>query len=326
MRSPSPPAIQHWIAALLPPAVMVLGGGLALAQDYPTRAIRIVAGPPGGANDFAARLIVKGLTEKVGGWQVVVDNRSTIVAPEVVLRAGADGYTILIAGGTFITGHLIEKLSYDPVRDFAGITLTHRQPNILVVHPSLPVKSVKELIALAKARPGQLNYASSAVGATNHLAGEMFKVMTGARIMRINYKGVGPAVNSVLSGEVHLMFANLAAVAPYLQGGRLRSLAITSAEPSALRPGLPTMAAAGLPGFEAVVMTGIYAPAGTPAAIVTRLNQEIVRAIHLPDIKEKFSNIGIDTVGSSPQELMAAMKLEIARTAKLVKEAGIRAE
>ncbi len=151
-------------------------------------------------------------------------------------------------------------------------------------------------------------------------------MMTGVKIVRINYKGVGPAVNSVLSGEVHLMYANLAAVSAYLQAGRLRPLAITSAEPSPLRPDLPTMAASGLPGFESVVLTGVYAAAATPAPIVNRLNQEIVRVINLPDIKERFSNIGIETVGSSPQELTSAMKAEIARTAKLVKEAGIRAE
>jgi len=310
------------LIATLPPAVMVLASGAALGQEYPARAIRIVTAPPGGSNDFAARLIQRGLTERVG-WQVVIDNRPTILAPEVVAKSAADGYTLLVAAGTFITGHLIEKMSYDPLRDFAAISLTHRQPNILVVHPSLPVKSVRELIALAKARPGQLNYAASGLGSTNHLAGEQFNVMTGASIVRINFKGVGAAVQSVLSGEVHLMYANLAAVSPFLETGRLRPIAITSAEPSALRPGLPTMAAGGLPGFEAVVMTVVCAPAGTPAAIVSRLNQEIVRVLHLPEIKEKFSAIGIETVGSSPQELTAAMKLEIARTAKLVREARI---
>ena len=158
------------------------------------------------------------------------------------------------------------------------------------------------------------------------MAAELFNFMTGVRIVRINYKGVGPAVTALLSGEVQLMYANLASVSHYLQSGRLRPLAITSAEPSPLRPGLPTMAASGLPGFEAVVMTGVYAPAGTPAAIVNRLNQEIVRAINLPDIKEKFSSIGIETVGSSPQELTAAMKAEIARTASLLKAGGLRSE
>jgi tripartite-type tricarboxylate transporter receptor subunit TctC len=316
-------SMRRLLATTLPPVALALGSATALGQDYPAKAVRIVTAPPGGSNDFAARLIQKGLTERPG-WQVVIDNRPTILAPEVVAKSAADGYTLLVAAGTFITGHLIEKMSYHPLRDFAAISLTHRQPNILVVHPSLPVKSVKELIALAKARPGELNYASSGLGSTNHLAGEQFNLMAGVRTVRINFKGAGAAVQSVLSGEVQLMYANLAAVSSFLEAGRLRALAITSPEPSPLRPGLPTMAAAGLPGFEAVVMTIVCAPAGTPAAIVSRLNEEIVRAIQLPDIKEKFSTIGIETVGSSPQELTAAMKLEIARTAKLVKEAGIR--
>ena len=317
--------MRSFLTTILLPVLMVSGIGAALGQDFPVKVIRFVTSPPGGAQDFATRLMVKGLTDGAG-WQVVVDNRPTILAPEVVAKAAADGYTLLVGGGTFITGYLIEKLSYEPLRDFAAVSLTHRQPNILVVHPSLPVKSVKELIALAKARPGQLNYASSGLGSTNHLAGELFNVMAGLKIVRINYKGVGPAVQSVLSGEVHLMFANLAAVSAFLQAGRLRPLAITSMEPSPLRPGLPTMAASGLSGFEAVVMTAVYAPAGTPPAVVNRLNTEIVRSLHVPDIKEKFSSIGIETVGSSPQELVAAMKAEIARTGKLVREAGIRAE
>jgi tripartite-type tricarboxylate transporter receptor subunit TctC len=306
-------------------AVMIVAAGVACAQDYPVKVIRIVTSPPGGSNDFATRLLVEGLSKRPG-WQFVVDNRATILAPEIAMRAAPDGYTLLVTGGTFVTGHLFDRLPYDPLRDFAPISLMHRQANILVVHPSLPVKSVKELIALAKAKPGELNYASSGIGSSNHIAGELFQFMTGVRLERINYKGVGPAVSSVLTGEVQLMYANLASVSHYLQAQRLRPLAITSAEPSPLYPELPTMAASGLPGFEAVVMTGIYAPLGTPPAIVDRLNQEIVRAINLPAIKEKFSNIGIETVGSSPPELTAAMKTEIARTAKLVKARGLRSE
>jgi tripartite-type tricarboxylate transporter receptor subunit TctC len=295
------------------------------AQDYPAKVIRIVTSPPGGSTDFAARLLVRGFAERPG-WQFVIDNRPTIVAPEVVMRAAPDGYTLLVSGGTFITGPLIDKLPYDPLRDFAPISLTHRQTNVLVVHPSLPVKSVKDLIALAKARPGQLNYASSGTGSASHLSGELFNVMTGTRIVRINFKGLGAAVTSVLSGEVQLMYANPAAIAPYLRAGRVRPLAITSAQPSPLYPNLPTLAASGLPGFEMDVITAVYAPAGTPAGIVSRLNQEIVRAINLPDIKEKFTNVGIETAGTSPQELTAAMKAEIARTSRLVKEGGIRGE
>ncbi|MGZ8210655.1 MAG: Bug family tripartite tricarboxylate transporter substrate binding protein [Burkholderiales bacterium] len=315
----------RFIAASFAAVVVFLGAGVVCAQEYPAKVIRIVTSPPGGSNDFASRLLVKGLAERAG-WQLVVDNRPTVLAPEVVMRTAPDGYTLLVTGGTFVTGYLIEKLPYEPLRDFAPISLTHRQPNILVVHPSLPVKSVKDLIALAKARPGELNYSSSGIGSTNHLAAELFKFMSGVRIVRINYKGVGPAVGALLSGEVQLMYANLASISHYLQAGRLRPLAITSAGPSPLYPSLPTMAASGLPGFEAVLMTGVYAPLGTPAAIVNRLNQEIVRAINLPDIREKFSNIGIETVGSSPQELTAAMKAEIARTARLVKEGGLRSE
>jgi tripartite-type tricarboxylate transporter receptor subunit TctC len=297
----------------------------AFAQDFPTKVIRIVTSPPGGNNDFMARLILKGLTERAG-WQVVVDNRATLVAPEVVARAAPDGHTVLAGGGSFISGSLLEKLTYDPVRDFAAISITHRQPNVLVVHPSIPAKSVRELIALAKAKPGALNYGSAGAGSTNHLAAELFNTMAGIRTVRVNYKGVGPAVNALVSGEVHLMIVNLPAVASYIHAGRLRELAITSTEPSPLRPALPTMAAAGVPGFESVLISGIFAPIATPAAVVNRLNQEVVRAIHLPEIKEKFLALGIETVGNSPQEATAAIKSEIAKVARLIKEAGIRTQ
>jgi tripartite-type tricarboxylate transporter receptor subunit TctC len=209
--------------------------GTACAQDYPAKVIRIITSPPGGSNDFAARLLVRGLAERPG-WQFVVDNRPTVIAPEVVMRALPDGYTLLVSGGTFVTGPLINKMPYEPLTDFAPISLTHRQTNVLVVHPSLPVKSVKDLIALAKARPGQLNYASSGTGSASHLSGELFNLMTGTKTVRINFKGLGGAVSSLLSGEVQLMYANPASIAPYLQAGRVRPLAITSAQPSSLHP------------------------------------------------------------------------------------------
>ena len=305
-------------------ALMWLSGAVP-AQEFPARMIRIVTSPPGGNNDFTARLMMKGLAER-SGWQVVIDNRATLVAPEVVARAAPDGYTLLVAGGSFISGSMFEKLPYDPLRDFAAISITHRQPNVLVVHPSVPAKSVKELIALAKARPGELNYGSAGAGSTNHLAAELFNVMAGVKTVRINYKGVGPAVNALVSGEVQLMIVNLPATAAYIQSGRLRQLAITSTEPSPLRPGLPTLAAAGLPGFVSVVMSGTFAPAGTPAPVVNRLNQEIVRTINQPDIKEKFLALGIETMGNSPQEATAAVKSEIASVARLIKDAGIRTQ
>ncbi|HZM46369.1 MAG TPA: tripartite tricarboxylate transporter substrate binding protein [Burkholderiales bacterium] len=317
------PILRLTIRMLL--IAVMFPGGTALAQEFPARLIRIVTSPPGGNNDFTARLMMKGLTEKAG-WQMVIDNRAILVAYEVVARSAPDGYTLLVAGGTFISGNLFEKLSFDPLRDFTAISITHRAPNILVVHPSVPAKSVKELIAFAKARPGELNYGSSGIGSSNHLAAELFNVMAGVKTVRINYKGVGPAVNALLSGETHLMIVNVPAVAGYIQSGRLRQLAITSTEPSPLRPGLPTMAAAGLPGFESIVLSGTFAPAGTPAPVVIRLNQEIVRAINQPDIKEKFLALGIETVGSSPQEATAAVKSEIAKVGKLIKDAGIRTQ
>jgi tripartite-type tricarboxylate transporter receptor subunit TctC len=290
--------MQRFIASSFATVMSLLVTVAVCAQDYPVKMIRIVTSPPGGSNDFVTRLLVKGLTERAG-WQFVIDNRPTVLAPEVVMRAAPDGYTLLITGGTFVTGYLFDKLSYEPVKD---------------------------LIALAKSRPGQLNYGSSGVGSTNHVSAELFKSMAGVRIVRINYKGVGPAVSALLSGEVQLMYANLAAISHFVQAGRLRPLAITSAEPSPLYPGLPTMVASGLAGFETAVMTGVYAPLGMPAAIVNRLNQEIVRAINLPEIKEKFSTVGVETIGSSPQELTSAMKAEIARTAKLIQEGGLRGE
>ena len=317
------PILRLTIRMLL--IAVMFPGGTALAQEFPARLVRIVTSPPGGNNDFTARLMMKGLTEKAG-WQMVIDNRAILVAYEVVARSAPDGYTLLVAGGTFISGNLFEKLSFDPLRDFTAISITHRAPNILVVHPSVPAKSVKELIAFAKARPGELNYGSSGIGSSNHLAAELFNVMAGVKTVRINYKGVGPAVNALLSGETHLMIVNVPAVAGYIQSGRLRQLAITSTEPSPLRPGLPTMAAAGLPGFESIVLSGTFAPAGTPAPVVIRLNQEIVRAINQPDIKEKFLALGIETVGSSPQEATAAVKSEIAKVGKLIKDAGIRTQ
>jgi tripartite-type tricarboxylate transporter receptor subunit TctC len=303
---------------------MILCGAVS-AQEFPTKAIRIVTSPPGGNNDFLARLLVKGLTDRLN-WQVVVDNRATLVAPDIVAKSAPDGHTILAGGGSFVSGSLLEKLPYDPLRDFTAISITHRQPNVLVVHPSLPAKTVKELIALAKTKPGALNYGSAGAGSTNHLAAELFNTMAGVKTVRVNYKGVGPAVNALVGGEVHLMIVNLPAVAGYIQGGRLRQLAITSTEPSPLRPGLPTMAAAGVPGFESVLISGVFAPVATPAAVVNRLNQEIVRTINLPDIKERFLALGIETVGSSPQEATAAIKSEIAKVARLIKEAGIRTD
>ena len=241
-------------------------------------------------------------------------------------KAPPDGYTLLIDAASFWIGPLLQETPYDPVKDFAPVTLTDSAPNVLVVNPSLPVKSVKELIALAKARPGELNYGSSSTGSTPHLAAELFNMMAGVKIVRVPFKGSGPAVISLLGGQVQLMFATAGSVAPHVKSGRLRALAVASLQPSALAPGLPTIAASGVPGYEAVAFEGMFAPAKTPVAIIDRLNQEIVRVLNRAEVKERFFNAGVETVGSTPEEFAAAIKSNVAKWGKLIKDAGIRDE
>lgn len=261
--------------------------GSAASRDYPTKPIRMIAPAIGGASDIVARLIGQGLSDSLGR-QVVVDNRGSI-APEIGAKAPPDGYTVLAYGSPlWLTSFLRANVPWDSVKDFAPITLAASSPNVLVVHPSVAANSVQELIALARAKPGEFNFSSGSTGAATHLTGELFKVMAGVNIVRVPYKGNGPALNALLGGEVQLMFANAGSVAPHLKSGRLRALAVTTAQPSALAPGLPTMAASGLPGYRAEVPTGIFAPAKTPTTLVNLLNREIVRVLNRADVKEKL--------------------------------------
>jgi tripartite-type tricarboxylate transporter receptor subunit TctC len=293
------------------------------AQPYPSKPVRIVTTEPGSGNDLVARLIAAGLSGNLG-QQVIVDNRG-ILAGEIVAKAPPDGYTLLAYGSPFWLAPFIRNnVGYDPVRDFAAVTLSASSPNILVVHPSLPVNSVRELIALAKARPGELNYGSSSTGATPHLAAELFKSMAGVNIMRVPYKGSGAALNDLIGGQVQLMFPNAGAATPHVKSGRLRALAVTTAQPSVLAPGLPTMAASGLPGYESVSPFGIFAPAGTPAVIINRLNQEIVRVLITAEVKERLYNVGVEVVGGSPEQLMVTMKSEMAMWGKVIRDAIAR--
>ena len=210
-------------------------------------------------------------------------------------------------------------------KDFSPVTLLARAPNILVVHPSLRVRSVKELIALARARPGEINYASGPTGVPNHIAAELLKSMAQINMVRVPYTGAGPAISNLLGGETQLMFANAPPVMPHVKSGRLRALAVTTAKPSALAPGLPTMAESGLPGYESVSDDAIFVPAKTPATIISRLNQEIVRVVNLPDVKEKYLNVGTESMGSSSEELAASIKADVLTTGKVIREAGIGA-
>ena len=318
-----------FLAWIFPIAIISFGAGLVSGQDYPSKPIRIVTAEPGGSSDFAARVIAQGLSRNFG-HKVVVENRgggSGIIAAQTVAKAPPDGYTLLYYGpAIWLLPFLQDNVPYDPVRDFSPITLPVRSPNILVVHPSLPVRSVKELIALAKARPGELNYGSASRGSASHLAPELFKVMAGVHIVQVSYKGGGPALIDLIAGQVQLMFGSATSVAPHLRSGRLRALAITSAQPSALLPDLPTIAASGLPGYEAVSIYGMFAPANTSATIINQLNQEIVRVLNTPNAKEKFFSVGVETVGSSPEQLAAAIKTDMARMGKVIKDASIRAD
>ena len=297
----------------------------AMAQDvFPNKVVRIVTPATGGGSDVLARMIAPAMTESIG-QQVIVDNRGSI-ANELVAKALADGYTILIDGSPLWLTPLFRQSAWDPLKDFAPLTLAVSSPSMLVVHPSVPVKTVRELIALAKARPGQINYAAGTIGATPHLAGEQFKVMAGVNVVRVPYKGTGPGMIGLMGGEVEFMFPGAASAWNYVKQGRLRALGVCSLKTSALFPGVPTVSDSGLPGYESVSPQGVVAPAKTPTAIIARLNQELVKALNRADTRQRLGDLGIEVVANTPEEFAASMKNDIARTAKLIKDAGIRVE
>jgi tripartite-type tricarboxylate transporter receptor subunit TctC len=301
----------------------------ARAADFPIRPIRIVTSEPGGGLDFAARLIAQGVSGPIG-QALIVENRGGAggsIAIETVAKAQPDGYTLLLYGSTiWLVPFMRDRVTYDPVRDFAPVTLATISPNILVLNPAVPANSVKEFISLARAKPGELNYGSGALGASSHLAAELFKAMAGVNLTRVPYKGSGPALIGLVAGQVQVMFATAGGVSPHIKAGRLKALAVSTAQPSALFPGLPTIAASGLPGYESASMGTIFAPAKTPGAVIKRLNTEIVRYLHTPEAREKFLAGGVETVGSSPEQLAATMKAEMTRLGKVIKDAGIREE
>ena len=306
-------------------ALCAMGAELVWAQDYPTRPIRFVTAAVGGGNDFAARIIAYGLTTSLG-QQVIVDNRGGSHIPQLTVAKGtADGYTILVQNNTVWVAPLLEKVGYDHFNELIPITLTARAPNVLIVHPSLPVNSVKELIAAAKAAPGDINYASGVVGSSNYIAAELFKAMAAVSLTRIGYKGSGPALNDVMAGQVKVMFATTTSSMGHIKAGKLKALAITSAQPSATAPGLPTIAASGVPGYAAESIYGVWAPAKTPATILTRLHQEIVKVLNVPQTRERFLGTGAEVVASTPTEFAAEIKAESTRLDKVFKAAGIRA-
>ena len=313
------------VAATLSVALTVLGASVVLAQDYPSKPIRIITSGVGGGSDFDSRQIAQGISCPLG-QPVVVENRTAILAAELVSKAPPDGYTLTVSGGAVWNSTLFRKMNYDVINDFAPVTLIERTVNIVAVHPSLPVKTIKELIALAKARPAELNYGSTGAGSGQHMGTELFKSLAGVNIVHVPYKSSGQAVPALISGEVQVLIYDSGVLAPHAKSGKLRALAVTSAQPSALTPGLPTVAASGLPGYETESISGLFAPAKTPAAIVSRLNQEIVRFLNLPEVKERFLNAQVEIVASAPEQFAAAVKSELAKWVKVIKDAGIKVE
>jgi tripartite-type tricarboxylate transporter receptor subunit TctC len=320
----------------------LLAGGSAVAQDalraaaagagaYPSRPIRFVLGfPPGGASDTMARLIGTRLGEALG-QPLVIDNRPGAggnIAAEIAARSVADGHTLLLGnnGMLAVNVSLFTKIGFDPLKDFAPVALVASQPNIVVVHPSVAAGSVKELIALGKAKPGQLSYASPGPGTTAHLAAELFKRAAGVEFVIVSYKGGGPAMLANVSGECQFSFATALSVAGHLKGGKLKALAVTTAKRSPNFPDLPTVSEAAVPGFEAMTWHGIVAPARTPAPVVARLNAEINKLVQSPDMRQRMAALGSDPIGGAPQALTDYIRVEIPRWAKVIKESGARAD
>ena len=308
---------------------LAMGAALAMAQSYPNKPIRFLVGfVAGGTNDIVARALAQKLTETLG-QSVVVENRSganTAIATEAAARAAPDGYTILLNAPGHATNPALMKLAFDPVNDFAFISLVAEAQNIVVMHPSFPPRSVQELIALSKKRPGQINFASSGTGTTVHLSAELFQHMTGTRWVHIPYKGGGPAVIELMAGQTQIMFANMPTAIQYVRDGRLRALAVTGARRAPAAPTLPTVAESGVPGYEVTAWYGVSAPAKTPRAIVDRLHAEIVRAVNSPDLRERLTTQGADPIHLTPEQYTVFIQNEIAKWAKVIKAAGIKGE
>jgi len=312
-------------------AVVLAAPAAVLAQKYPAKPVRLVLPfTAASAVDVLARLYAQKMSE-AWGQQILVDNRTGaagIIGMEAIAKSPPDGYTLGMGNAATLAmnPHLYQKLPYDVTRDYAPISLAAIIRNCLVVHPSLPVKSVKELIALAKARPGQLNYASGGVGSAQHVPMEMLKSLAGINIVHVPYKGLTPAFNDVLAGEVPMIIPGLVSVLPYHQSGRLRIIATTGATRTSVTPEIPTIAQAGVPGYEFDSWTGFLAPTGTQPAIVSQVNAEIVRVSNLPDVRDRLTNLGFDVVGGTPEAFAAQITSNNARLGKVIREAGIKAE
>ncbi len=314
--------------------LMAVVGALATLSpaqaQYPDKPLRwILTQPPGGANDILVRPIAQRLAEALG-QQVVVDNRGGAggnIGAQAAAKSPPDGYTLVTLSITHaIAASLYTKLNYDLLRDFAPVTLLATNPGVLVAHPALPVKTVKEVIALAKARPGQLTYSSAGSGTPNHLAAELFSYMTGLKMIHVPYKGGGNSMIGLVSGEVSLSFASMPSAIAHIRSGKLRALAVTTAQRSASMPGLPAISEAGVPGYEAETWFGLLVPAGTPKEVIVRLHAEILNVLKLPDIIQQLNNAGLQVRTSTPEQYAAFTQNEVEKWAKVVKAADMRAD
>ncbi|MBM3357071.1 MAG: tripartite tricarboxylate transporter substrate binding protein [Betaproteobacteria bacterium] len=309
------------MAALLPPA------GAADAQSFPSRPIRvIVPQSAGGSTDFVARAVAQRLDDALK-QPVVVDNRpgaGSLNGTEIVAKATPDGHSLLVVAASFTINPSIRKnLPFDPVRDFSPVSQLVTLPHILVVHPSVPVKSVQELIALAKAKPGSLNYGTSGVATSTHMAAELFLHLTGTQMVNIPYKGGAPGVAALLGGQVQLYFATISTAMPHIKSGKLRALAVTGSARTAAAPEYPTIAEAGVPGYAHTSWVGMLAPAKTPKPVIAKLNAEVFKIVNLPEVKALMLRDGLESVGDKPEEFAALIRSDIAKWAKVVKVAGI---
>ena len=319
---------------VLAAALTILGVAPAPAQTtagYPSRPVRIVVPFAAGGNvDLVARALAQQLTAALG-QQILVDNRpgaSGLVGTHLVAKSAFDGYTLLAMANTFaVVPSLMANPGYDPLKDFLAISLTCRVPQVLVVNPALPVRSVKELVALAKARPGEISYASAGTGGTGHMAAELFNRHAGLKMLHVPYKGNAQAIVDVISGQVTMMFDQVSTSAPHINAGKLRALAVTSLKRSPLFPNVPTIDESGVPGFEDITFNGLVAPAGTPHEILVRLNVEVAKAVRFPELHKRFLDRGVELAASaSPEDFAAYIRAEFVKKARLAREAGIKVE
>jgi tripartite-type tricarboxylate transporter receptor subunit TctC len=323
---------RGWLIAALAATLLVPGADFAqgAAETYPARPVRVVIGlAPGGGTDLQARLFAQKLSENLGR-PFVVENRTGAggtIAYAQVAKSPPDGYTLMgVTSGYTITPAVYSKLPYDPVKDFAPISLVAQAPFLLLTHPSLPVRSVKDLLALARAKPAMLDCGSAGHGSSTHMAYELFRTMAGVNIAHIPYKGTGPALIDAMAGQVHMLFGNVLSSLTHVKTGRLRALAVTTAKRSMVLPDLPTVSESGVPGYENSTWFGLLAPAGTPAAVLNKLNAELVKASQSPDIVDRLAPDGGEPVGSTPEQFGRHLALEIARWRKVVKDAGMKVE